>query len=106
ARALLIWNTASTLPTRSTTAMVARAPRACASPTAWAITRCTSVSERKFARERERQSGAQGGLRLPDPVQPRAAAAARPRAAARRLLPGTARLRDRTGLRARVPRVA
>src|SRR5258708_7842780 len=39
---------ASTLPTRSTTATCARIPRACASPTAWAMTRCTSASVRKL----------------------------------------------------------
>ncbi len=37
-------NTASTLPTRSTTAIVAGAPRACASCTACAITCCTSAT--------------------------------------------------------------
>src|SRR4029453_2350589 len=38
-----ILNTPSTLPTRSTTAMVALALRACASKTAWAIPCCTSA---------------------------------------------------------------
>ena len=36
-------NTASTLPTRSTTAMVPRPPRACASPTAWLTIFSTSA---------------------------------------------------------------
>src|SRR5688572_27626096 len=38
--------TPSTLPTRSTTAIVALALRACASATAWAITCCTSAAVR------------------------------------------------------------
>src|SRR6266446_10705047 len=71
------------------------------------MTRCTSVSERKFALER--QFGAQGGEpELLEPEQPSAAAATRTsaRAAARRPSPGTARLRDGRGLRPRGPRVA
>jgi hypothetical protein len=41
-----IRKTARTLPTRSTTAMVALTPRAFASPTAWAMMVCTSETER------------------------------------------------------------
>src|SRR5580698_7415038 len=43
-----IWNTASTLPLRSTTAMVAGMPRAPASCTAWAIT-CSTSAVLRFA---------------------------------------------------------
>src|SRR5579862_3672844 len=43
----VIRKTASTLPTRSTTAIVAAALRAWASPTACAMTCCTSATERK-----------------------------------------------------------
>src|SRR5579859_4385048 len=44
-----IWNTASTLPPRSTTAMVAGATRAWASCTAWAMTCSTSAVLRLWA---------------------------------------------------------
>src|SRR5450759_5494895 len=44
AAAPFILNTPSTLPTRSTTAIVALAPRACASATACAMTCCTSAT--------------------------------------------------------------
>jgi hypothetical protein len=38
-----IWKAASTLPTRSTTTIVAGRARACASATAWAMICCTSA---------------------------------------------------------------
>src|SRR5262249_25338817 len=102
AGAPVIWNTASTLPTRSTTATVAATPRACASPTACDITRCTRVSDRKSAGER--QFGAQGGeVELLEPAQPSTTAAT---SARRGALARTARLRDRPRLfRIRAPRV-
>src|SRR5215467_11309686 len=95
-----IRNTASTLPTRSTTAIVASAPRACASPTVCAMICCTSAAERKFAGER--QFGAHGGeVESLDPAQPSTSDASKANARSAR----TWRLRNGTGF-AGCPRMA
>src|SRR5260221_1573412 len=61
----VILNTPSTLPTRSTTAIVALAPRACASNTACAMTSCTSETVNAFG-----EAASQLPLHPPEPEPP------------------------------------
>src|SRR5688572_15587105 len=97
-----IRKTASTLPTRSTTATWAATLRACASPTACAITRSTSAAVRKLPAG----TGAAGGEEEPPPPEHPASAA---RASAMmRSLRSIASRHARAGLRReqRIPRMA
>ena len=70
----LMRNTPSTLPTRSTTAIVATCPRACPSATAWAMICPVSVVERDSLAAAQRLVQTGGALLrcgpVPEPVPP------------------------------------